>query len=89
MKIFLSSDMEGTAGVVDWEQCRPGQNDYELYRELLQNEVNAAIDGALGAGGAESTRSWSTTHTGGWRTSSRTGYTATHRICPAAISLFT
>ncbi len=21
MKIFLSSDMEGTAGVVDWEQC--------------------------------------------------------------------
>ena len=21
MKVFLSSDMEGTAGVVDWEQC--------------------------------------------------------------------
>ena len=21
MKIFLSSDMEGTAGVVDWQQC--------------------------------------------------------------------
>ena len=21
MKIFLSTDMEGTAGVVDWEQC--------------------------------------------------------------------
>lgn len=46
MKIFISSDMEGTAGVVDWDQCRPGQQDYELFRELLLDEVNAAIDGA-------------------------------------------
>ena len=51
MKIFISSDMEGTAGVVDWEQCRPGQQDYELYRGLLLDEVNAAIDGANQAGG--------------------------------------
>jgi len=51
MKIFISSDMEGTAGVVDWEQCRPGQQDYEHYRGLLQNEVNAAIQGANMAGG--------------------------------------
>ena len=45
MKIFISSDMEGTAGVVDWDQCRPGQQEYEHYRRLLQDEVNAAIDG--------------------------------------------
>ncbi|MEY9928975.1 D-amino peptidase [Catenulispora sp. GP43] len=51
MKIFISSDMEGTAGVVDWDQCRPGQHDYEHYRALLQAEVNAAIDGANRAGG--------------------------------------
>jgi D-amino peptidase len=51
MKIFISSDMEGTAGVVDWDQCRPGQHDYEYYRDLLQAEVNAAIEGALEAGG--------------------------------------
>ena len=51
MKIFISSDMEGTAGVVHWEQCRPGQPDYEHYRSLLQDEVNAAIDGANQAGG--------------------------------------
>jgi len=49
MKIFISSDMEGTAGVVDWDQCRPGQHDYEYYRDLLQAEVNAAIEGALEA----------------------------------------
>ena len=53
MKIFISSDMEGTAGVVNWDQCRPGQHDYEHYRGLLQDEVNAAIDGAMPAGGHE------------------------------------
>ncbi|WP_335976522.1 MULTISPECIES: M55 family metallopeptidase [Streptomycetaceae] len=51
MKIFLSSDMEGTAGVVDWSQCRHGQPEYAYYRTLLQEEVNAAIEGAA-AGGA-------------------------------------
>ena len=53
MKVFLSTDMEGTAGVVDWSQCRgPGQ-EYEYYRGQLQAEVNAAIDGALAAGVTE------------------------------------
>ena len=51
MKIFISSDMEGTAGVVDWDQCRLGQHDYEYCRDLLQAEVNAAIEGAQEAGG--------------------------------------
>jgi len=53
MKVFISSDMEGTAGVVDWGQCRAGQPDYEYYRTLLQNEVNAAIEGAAAAGATE------------------------------------
>ena len=50
MKIFISSDMEGTAGVVEWEQCRPGNPDYDCYRGLLQAEVNAAIEGAQEGG---------------------------------------
>jgi len=50
LKIYISSDMEGTAGVVDWSQCLPGERDYEHYRRLLQSEVNAAIDGAMLAG---------------------------------------
>ncbi|MGW1197450.1 M55 family metallopeptidase [Streptomyces sp. NPDC002536] len=55
MKIFLSSDMEGTAGVVDWSQCRPAEatGDYAYYRNLLQQEVNAAIEGAMAAGATE------------------------------------
>ena len=53
VKIYLSSDMEGTAGVVDWSQCMPGEREYEHYRGLLQDEVNAAIEGALSAGATE------------------------------------
>jgi D-amino peptidase len=51
MKVFLSSDMEGTAGIVDWSQCRPPGAAYEAGCRLLLGEVNAAIDGAV-AGGA-------------------------------------
>lgn len=53
MKIYLSSDMEGTAGVVDWTQCIAPSAEYEYYRGLLQAEVNAAIDGALSAGATQ------------------------------------
>ncbi len=51
MRVWLSLDMEGVAGVVDWDQCRPGSPSYALGCELLQDEVNAAIEGAI-AGGA-------------------------------------
>ena len=53
MKIFVSTDMEGTAGVVDWAQCRGPSAEYEYYRQLLLDEVNAAIQGALDAGATE------------------------------------
>lgn len=50
VKVFISSDMEGTAGIVDWAQCRGPGAEYERGRALLLAEVNAAIDGAVGAG---------------------------------------
>jgi D-amino peptidase len=53
MKVFISSDMEGTAGVVDWSQCLLGEPEYDYYRTLLQAEVNAAIEGAQAAGADE------------------------------------
>ena len=53
MKIFISFDMEGVAGIVDWSQCTaPGQA-YEEGRALLLGEVNAAIDGAIAGGATE------------------------------------
>jgi D-amino peptidase len=45
--------MEGTAGIVDWTQCRGPGAEYELGRRLLLAEVNAAIDGARDAGAAD------------------------------------
>jgi len=53
VKVFISLDMEGVAGIVDWSQCRPPGQAYEEGRALLLGEVNAAIDGALAAGATE------------------------------------
>jgi D-amino peptidase len=53
MKIWISCDMEGVAGIVDWDQCRPGSPGYALGCDLLLGEVNAAIDGAVAAGATE------------------------------------
>lgn len=53
MKVFVSVDMEGVAGISAWEQCRAGGDDYALGRELLLGEVNAAIEGARAAGAGE------------------------------------
>ena len=52
MKVWISCDMEGVAGVSDWSQCLPTGAGYALGCELMLAEVNAAIDGAL-AGGAD------------------------------------
>jgi D-amino peptidase len=53
MKVYLSTDMEGTAGIVDWAQCVGDGPEAAAGRELLLAEVNAAIDGALAAGATE------------------------------------
>jgi D-amino peptidase len=50
MNVFISTDIEGTAGIVDWQQVRGPGAEYELGRQLLTDEVNAAIDGAVLAG---------------------------------------
>jgi D-amino peptidase len=53
VKVYISSDMEGTAGVVDWDQCVAGGTQYPYYTELLTGEINAAIEGAMQAGATE------------------------------------
>lgn len=53
MKVFLSSDMEGTAGVVDWAQCVGDGPEAAAGRRLLLAEVNAAIEGAVEGGATE------------------------------------
>ena len=53
MKVFLSFDMEGVAGIVDWDQCVGPGADYQMGCRLTLGEVNAAIDGALEGGADE------------------------------------
>lgn len=53
MKVFVSCDMEGVAGIVDWSQCRPSGHRYSEGCALLLAEVNAALDGAAEGGADE------------------------------------
>ncbi|HXO17641.1 MAG TPA: M55 family metallopeptidase [Candidatus Dormibacteraeota bacterium] len=49
--IYISCDMEGTAGVCSWKQCDPSDaHEYPVFREHMTREVRAAIDGARDAG---------------------------------------
>ena len=50
MKLYLSTDFEGTSGIVAWEQIIEGNAEYEQGRKLLTAEVNAVIAGAMDAG---------------------------------------
>jgi D-amino peptidase len=53
MKLFLSTDFEGTSGIVAWEQIMRGNAEFEQGRQLLTNEVNAVIAGAIEGGATE------------------------------------
>jgi D-amino peptidase len=50
VKVFISVDMEGICGVVNWNQTSYGKEDYERFRRLMTQEVNAAAEGAFAAG---------------------------------------
>jgi D-amino peptidase len=53
MKIFISADIEGVAGVVLPLQGTPGNVEYEQARRLMTEEVNAAVAGAFAGGAVE------------------------------------
>jgi len=54
MRVYISVDMEGIAGVVHWDQTNPVDPrcapEYARFRRLMTAEANAAIAGALEAG---------------------------------------
>ncbi len=53
LKVFISVDMEGISGVVSWDETGEKGPDYGLFRRLMTEEANAAIEGALEAGAAQ------------------------------------
>lgn len=53
MKILISVDIEGIAGVMHSEQTRPGNPEYEQARRWMTAEANAAVQGAFEGGATE------------------------------------
>jgi D-amino peptidase len=53
MKILIAADMEGITGVVHFDQVTPGHAEYARFRQLMTEDVNAAIRGAFAAGADE------------------------------------
>ena len=64
MKVLISADIEGVAGVFHPEQTRAGNGEYEQARRWMTLEANAAIEGAF-AGGADEV--WVNDSHGGFR----------------------
>jgi D-amino peptidase len=53
MKVFISADIEGTAGITNWDEARKPHADYPEHRQQMTREVLAACDGANAAGAKE------------------------------------
>jgi len=53
LKVYISVDMEGIAGIVASSQTGPGGHDYGWARRLMTAEANAAIAAAFDAGATE------------------------------------
>ncbi len=53
MKVLISTDIEGVAGVFHAEQVRAGNGEYERARAWMTGEANAAVKGAFAGGATE------------------------------------
>jgi len=53
LKVYISSDMEGIAGLVSGTQVSAGERDYAIGRRLMIAETNAAIAGAFDGGATD------------------------------------
>ena len=52
-KLFISADIEGTAGIAHWDETEYGKKDYDYFRTQMSREVAAACEGVLAAGYGE------------------------------------
>ncbi|MEG2860341.1 MAG: M55 family metallopeptidase [Clostridia bacterium] len=53
MKIFISADIEGTAGIAHWDETEQGKHLYDHFALQMTREVVAACEGAIAAGADE------------------------------------
>lgn len=53
LKVFISVDMEGISGLVAGDETGESGTDYPLFRRIMTEEANAAVEGAREAGATE------------------------------------
>jgi D-amino peptidase len=53
MKIYVSADIEGVAGISCWDEANPAKAEWGPVREQMTREVAAACEGALEAGATQ------------------------------------
>ena len=53
MKILIAADMEGISGVTLWDHVTLAHAEYQRFRKIMTEDVNAAIRGAFDAGADE------------------------------------
>jgi len=53
MKVYISADIEGVAGISHWDEARKEHATYQEFRAAMTEEVVAACDGAIAAGAKE------------------------------------
>ena len=53
MKVYISADIEGTAGITDWAETLRTDPSYAEFREYMTEELVAACEGARAAGATE------------------------------------
>ncbi len=53
MKVYISVDIEGIAGISHWDEASKTHADYKQFQELMTGEAIAAAQGAIDAGAVE------------------------------------
>ncbi len=53
MKVYISADIEGVAGIAHWDEATLGHSAYTQFREKMTEDVAAACRAALEAGATE------------------------------------
>ena len=46
MKVYISVDIEGAAGITHWDEARKSHADYPEFREEMTREAVAACEGS-------------------------------------------
>lgn len=53
MKVYISCDIEGVAGISNWNEATKDHADYSELRVLMTGEIIAGCRGAIAAGATE------------------------------------